>query len=116
MLQELLEKLKKLFNKAMAGKTEKPSLKKEVSWEKDWEKVGKKYKTLPYFRIETFDTHQELWFYQKTVAEPVISKYKLPLKIVQIIFIAKFFPKEIKFFRQQLLEAFDKMVKYRRRK
>ena len=102
----MLKKVKKLFSRA-----KKPSFKKGVTWAK----VGNKYKKLPYFRIEDHDTHQELLFYQKTPLEPNVSKYKLPLKLTQIMFIAKFFPDDAEFFKKQLNIAFDKMPRYRRR-
>ena len=111
MPQGLLGKLKKLFSKAGKTPSKKPSFKKGATWRS----VGNKYKKLPYFRIEDYETHQELWFYQKAPLDKNVSRYKLPLKLVQILFIAKFFPDDSEFFKQQLIIAFDKMVKYRRR-
>ncbi len=106
--------LKKLFSKNGKSASKKPPLSKKER--ATWKNIGNKYKKLPYFRIEDYDTHQELLFYQKTPLESNVSKYKLPLKLTQIMFIAKFFPNDSEFFKKQLIIAFDKMPKYRRRK
>lgn len=111
MQTELLKKFKTLFSRAGKDTTEKPASKRAT-----WEKTGNKYRALPYFRIEDYETHKELHFYQNSPLEPHVSKYKMPLKIMQIVFIAKFFPNDKKFFRQELVEAFNNMRTYKRRK
>ena len=113
MLKGWLKKFKQLLSRAGRNRVppEKPSPKKGATWEK----VAKKYKALPYFRVENYETHKELWFYQKTANEPNLTKYKFPLKLVQILFIAKFFPDDSEFFKKELVEAFERMPKYRRR-
>ena len=110
MHKELLKKFKKLFSRFYSP-IPVPDKKKVT-----WEKVGNKYRALPYFRIEEYETHKELLFYQNSPLEPHVSKYKMPLKIMQIVFIAKFFPNDKKFFRQELMEAFDNMRMYKRRR
>lgn len=106
-LKELLKKFKELLSRD----TDKP-----VSKRATWEKISNKYRTLPYFRIEDYETHKELHFYQRSPLEPHVSTYKMPLKIMQIVFIAKFFPNDKKFFKQELMKAFDNMRMYNRRK
>ncbi|KKK94542.1 hypothetical protein LCGC14_2681800, partial [marine sediment metagenome] len=48
--------------------------------------------------------HKELLFYQYSPLKSHVSTYKMPLKIMQIVFIAKFFPNEKKFFKQELMK------------
>ncbi len=112
-LKELLKKFKKLFNNYSRGWED--TTRKPVSKRASWEKVGNKYKALPYFRIEDYETHKELLFYQYSPLEPHVSTYKMPLKIMQIVFIAKFFPNDKEFFKQKLVEAFDNMRMYNRK-
>ena len=117
MQKELLKKFKKLFSRLGKSKFRQSLSKSPIRQRQaTWEKVGNKYKALPYFRIEEYETHKELLFYQNSPLEPHVSKYKMPLKIMQIVFIAKFFPNDKKFFRQELMEAFDNMRMYKRRR
>ena len=79
-----------------------------------WEKIAKKYKEAPFFRIEDFAKYQELHFYQKTVRDPHITKYKMPLSITAIVFLSRFFPDDVDFFREELVKKFNLMRRYKR--
>ncbi len=93
------------------GDAKVPSLKRRASWEK----IAKKYKEAPFFRIEDFVKYKELHFYQKTVRDPHITKYKMPLSITAIVFLSRFFPDDVDFFREELIKTFNNMRRYEKR-
>ena len=73
-----------------------------------WAKIAKKYKDAPFFRIEDYGKYKELHLYQKSANEPVV--YKMPLKIVDVLYISKFFPDDVDFFRKELIMKFNNMT------
>jgi len=77
--------------------------------------IGKKYTSLPYFRIVTYSTHQELEFYPIVVGDPRIIKYKMPLLCNDIIFLSKRFPDDADFFRDELVKTFNNLRKITRK-
>ncbi len=92
------------------GDSKTPSLKRRVSWET----IAKKYKVAPFFRIEDFVRYKELHFYQRTVGDPHITKYKMPLSITTIVFLSRYFPDDVDFFRDELIKTFNLMRRYSR--
>ncbi len=85
-----------------------PFIKKKQTWEK----LAKKYKVAPFFRIKDFIKYKELHFHQRTVRDPHITKYKMPLSMTTIIFLSKFFPDDVDFFREKLIKTFNLMRRY----
>lgn len=79
-----------------------------------WDSVAKKYKSPPFFRIEDYGKYKELEFYQKTVGDPHITKYKMPLSITTIVFLSRYFPDDVDFFEEELIKTFKLMRRYKR--
>ena len=80
-----------------------------------WDSIAKKYKVVPFFRIEDYGKYKELEFYQRTVGDPHITKYKMPLSITAIVFLSKYFPDDVDFFRDELVKTFNNLRKITRK-
>ncbi len=93
------------------GDVKMPSLKRRASWEK----IAKKHKEAPFFRIVDYNKYKVLEFYNKTLDGSCTNRYRMPLVCNNIVFLSRFFPDDVDFFREELIKTFNNMRRYEKR-
>ncbi len=95
-------------------KKKPPAISQVFKKKQTWGRVARKYKTAPFFRVVDYGKYKKLEFYQRTVGDPHITKYKMPLSITTIVFLSRYFPDDVDFFRDELIKTFNLMRRYER--
>lgn len=79
-----------------------------------WGRLAKKYKEAPFFRIVDYNKYKVLEFYNKTLDGSCTNRYRMPLVCNNIVFLSRFFPDDVDFFREELVKKFNLMRRYKR--